>query len=145
MNLPSQYSYQPRLWLIALTVGAGLAWLTSAVFECGCRPHGFRLWFGLLPVMLGLLLTVRRLLLKSYLVFDKDALIVPTGFGRVRAKRVPYTSIERVRESRLPFAVFLYVVAKEGKFEIVSTMLPDANSYIDVGKFLYTQVGRHKS
>ncbi len=145
MNLPSQYSYNPRLWLVALTFGAGFAWLTLMGFECGCWPHGFSLWFGVLPIMLGLFATVRRFLFKSYLVLDKDALVVPTRFGRVRTKRVPYTSIERVWETRLPFAVVLSVATKEGKFEVVSTMLPDTNSYIDIGKFLYAKAGKPRS
>jgi hypothetical protein len=140
MNLPTQYSYNPRLWMVSLTVGAGFAWLTLIGLECGCWPHGFSLWFGVLPVMLGLLMTVRRLVFKSYLVLDKDALILPTGFGRVRTKRVPYASIERVWETRLPFTVVLSVGTKEGKFEVVSAMLPDASSYVDIGKFLYAQI-----
>jgi hypothetical protein len=78
-------------------------------------------------------------------VLDRDALVVPTGFSRVRTKGVPYTSIERVWETRLPFAVVLSVATKEGKFEVVSTMLPDANSYIDIGRFLYAQAGQPKS
>jgi hypothetical protein len=142
MNLPRQYSYNPRLWLLALTVGAGFAWLTLVGLLCGCWPHGFSLWFGVLPIMLGLLMTARRLVFKCSLVLDKDALILPTGFGRVRTKRIPYTSIERVWETRLPFAVVLSVTTKEGKFEVVSTMLPDAGSYVDIGKFLYAQVDR---
>jgi len=92
--------------------------------------------------MLGLLVTVRRLVFKCSLVLDKDALILPTGFGRVRTKRIPYTIIERVWETRLPFAVVLSVATKEGKFEVISTMLPDAGSYVDIGKFLYAQVDR---
>ena len=86
--------------MIALTVGAGFAWLTMMGLASGCWPHGFSLWFGVLPIMPGLLVTVRRLVFKSYLVLDKDALLLPTGFGRVRTKRVPYASIERVWETR---------------------------------------------
>jgi hypothetical protein len=142
MNLPRQYSYNPRLWLVALTLGAGPAWLTLMGLVCGCRPHGFTLWFGLIPIPLGLFVAGRRLIFKCYLVLDGDALILPTGFGRVRTTRIPYTSIERVWETRLPFTVVLSVATKEGKFEVVSAMLPDAGSYIDVGKFLYAQVGR---
>lgn len=142
MNLPRQYSYNPRLWLVALTVGVGFAWLTLVGLLCGCWPHGFSLWFGVLLIMLGLLMTVRRLVFKCSLVLEKDALMLPTGFGRVRTKRIPYTSIERVWETRLPFAVVLSVATKEGKFEVVSTMLPDADSYVDIGKFLYAQVDR---
>jgi hypothetical protein len=142
MNLPCQYSYNPRLWLVALTLGAGLAWLTVVGLSCGCWPHGFTLWFGLLPIMLGLFVAGRRLIFRCYLVLDRDALILPTGFGWVRTTRIPYTSIERVWETRLPFTVVLSVTTKEGKFEVVSAMLPDAGSYIEVGKFLYAQADR---
>jgi hypothetical protein len=137
MNLPRQYSYNPRLSLILLTFGAGLAVLTVEGLLCGGRPHGFRIWIGLVPIILGLLLTLRRLVFKCYLVLDEDALNLPTGFGRVRTTRIPYRSIERVWETRLPFTVVLTVATKQGKFEVVSTMLPDAGSYIDVGKFLH--------
>jgi hypothetical protein len=140
MNLPRQYPYNPRLSLVAFIAGAGFAWLSLMGLFCGCWPHGFSLWFGVAPIVLGLLLTVRRLVFKCYLVLDKDALILPTGFGRVRTKRVPYMSIERVWETRLPFTVVLSIATKEGKFEVVSAMLPDAGSYMDVGKFLCAQV-----
>src|ERR1700741_3044274 len=123
------YSYNPRSWLVALTAGAGFAWLTLIGLECGCWHHGFSLWFGVLSIMLGLLLTIRRLVFRCYLVLDKDALILPIGFGRVRTKRIPHTSIERVWETRLPFTAVLSVATKEGKFEVVSAMLPDAGSY----------------
>jgi hypothetical protein len=93
-------------------------------------------------MMFGLLLAVRRLAFKCYLVLDSDAFVLPTGFLRVRTVRIPYTAIERIWETRLPFAVVLSVSTKEGKFEVVSAMLPDAGSYIDVGKFLYAQVAR---
>jgi hypothetical protein len=142
MNLPRQYSYNPRWSLVFVLFGSGLAWLVVVGLVCGCRPHGFVLWFGLAPTILGLLLAIRRLAFRCHLVLAEDALIVPTGFGRVRTKRVPYTSIERVWETRLPFTVVLSVSTKEGKFEVVSAMLPDAGNYIDVGKFLYAQVDR---
>jgi hypothetical protein len=145
MNLPRQYSYNPRLSLVILLFGGGLVWLLMGALVCECRPHGFVLWFGLAPTILGLLVTVRRLAFKSYLVLDEDALILPTGFGRVRTTRIPYTSIDRVWETSLPFATVLSVATKEGKFEVVSTMLPDAHSYVDVGKFLNSRSSRAKS
>jgi hypothetical protein len=145
MNLPRQHSYNLSWWLVVLTVGAGVAWLTLMGLECGCWPHGFVLWFGLAPTILGLLLTVRGIAFKCFLVLDEDALILPIGFGRVRTTRIPYTSIERVWETSLPFTTVLSVATKEGKFEVVSAMLPNAGSYIDVGKFMYAQADRHKS
>src|SRR5437660_11770834 len=136
MNLPRQYSYNPRLSLVLLLSGGGIVWLIVGGLVCGCRPHGFLLWLGLAPIIFGLLLTVRRLAFNCYLVLDLDALLLPTGFGRVRTTRIPYTSIERVWETRLPFATVLSIATTGGKFEVVSTMLPDARSYVDAGRFL---------
>jgi len=145
MNLPCRYSYNPRLPLVFLLFGGGLAWLLVGALVCGCRPHGFVLWFGLAPIILGLLATVRRLAFKCALVLDEDALVLPTGFGRVRTTRIPYTSIERVWETSLPFTTVLSLATKGGKFEVVSTMLPDAPSYVEVGKFLTSHSSRANS
>ena len=145
MTIPRQYSYKTRPSLIFLLFGGGLAWLLVRALVCGCRPHGFVLWVALAPTILGLLVTVRRLAFKGYLVLDEDALILPTGFGRVRTTRIPYTSIERVWETSLPFTTVLSIATKEGKFEVVSTMLPDARSYVDVGKFLNSRSSRANS
>jgi len=122
MNLPHQYSYNARLSLVFLLFGGGVAWLIVTGIGCGCTPHGFALWFGLAPIILGLLITVRRLAFKCYLVLDEDALILPTGFRRMRTIRIPCTSIERVWETSLPFTTVLCLATKEGKFEIVSGM-----------------------
>jgi hypothetical protein len=62
--------------------------------------------------------------------------MLPTGFLRVRTTRIPYVSIERVWQTRLLWIAVLCVATKEGKFEVPSEMLPDAGSYIAVGKFL---------
>jgi hypothetical protein len=77
----------------------------------------------------------------------EDALILPTGFGRVRTTRIPYTSIERWWEKNLLLTgtTVLSLATKEGKFEIVSTMLPDAASYLDVRKVLNSHSCRASS
>jgi hypothetical protein len=145
MNLPSQYSYNPRLSLVFLLFGGGFGWLLVGALVCGCIPHGFVLWFGLAPTILGFLVIVRRLAFKCFLVLEEDALILPTGFGRVRTTRIPYASIERVWETSLPFSTVLSIATKEGKFEIISMMLPDTLSYSDVVEFLNSRSGRTNS
>jgi hypothetical protein len=141
MNLPSQYSYNPRSWLIVLLFGAGLAWIVVGELLCHCRPYSFiSLVFSLGPIVLGLLLALRRLAFKRCLVLDKDALMLPTGFLRARTARIPYASIERVWQTRLPLGAVLSVATKEGKFDVVSAMLPDAGSYIAIGEFLNSQL-----
>jgi len=87
-------------------------------------------------------LTVRRVAFNRYLLLDTDALVLPTGFLRVRTTRIPYMSIEGIWQTRLPFAAVLRVATREGKFEVVSAMLPDAASYIDVEEFLRSQLDR---
>ena len=127
--------------------GGGLAWLLIVAFAYGCSPHGFDLWVGLASTIFGLLFAVRRFAFKCYLVLGEDALILPTGFGRVRTTRIPYASIERWWETNLLLTgtAVLSLVTREGKFEIVSTMLPDAASYLDVRKFLNSHSSRASS
>jgi hypothetical protein len=141
MNLPRQYSYNPRSWLIVLLFGAGIAWIAVNGFLYGHRPFGIiSLMFSFGPIMLGSLLAVRRVAFQRYLVLDKEALLLPTGFLRLRVTRIPYFSIERVWQTRLPFGAVLSIATKDGKFDVVSAMLPDADSYVDIGKFLQSLV-----
>ncbi len=139
MNPPRRYSYNPKLRLLVLNFGAGVAWIAVATLLCACRPNTFSLSFGLVPILIGLLLTVRRLVFKRYLVLDSDALMLPTGFLRVRATRIPYKDIERVWQIRLPWMPVLCVGTKQGKFEVLSGMLPETGSYVAVGEFLNLQ------
>jgi hypothetical protein len=137
MNLPAQYPYNPRFRIILFVFATGLIWMALEGLLSGRWPNTTTsLLLGLGPIGLGLLLTLRRLAFKRYLVLDTDAFIVPTGFGRVRTVRIPYTSIERVWEVHLPLTAVLCVATKKGKFEIVSTLLPDAGSYIAVRELL---------
>jgi hypothetical protein len=140
MSLPRRYSYNPKVWLLVSTSGAGVAWIAVAALLCGCKPNMFSLSFGLLPIILGLLLTVRRLAFKRYLVLVSDALMLPTGFLRVRTARIPYVNIERVWQIRLLWMAVLCVGTKHGKFEIVSGLLPEPGSYVAVGDFLNSRV-----
>src|SRR6266446_6382431 len=129
MNLPTQYPYNPRLWLLILPFGAGIGWITVAGLVCNCRPNWFSLSLGGVSIMLGLLLSIRRLAFKCYLSLDSDALILPSGFLRVRTTRIPYLSIERVWQVYVPWMAVLCIATKQGKFEILSGMLPDVASY----------------
>jgi hypothetical protein len=106
---------------------------------CGCRPNTVSLSFGLASLLFGLLLTIRRLAFKRYLVLDSDALVLPTGFLRITNTRIPYVNISRVRQIRLLWMPVLCVGTKQGKFEVVSELLPQAGSYIAVGEFLHAR------
>jgi hypothetical protein len=137
VDLPRRYSYNPGWRQILFAVGSGLLWIIIIALECNCRPHGFVLWFGLTPITVGLVVAVRRMAFNRYLVLDSDALTLPTGFLRMRTKRIPYADIERVWGVYTLWMMVLYVGTKRGKFEVLSPMLPDARSFLEVGNFLH--------
>jgi hypothetical protein len=139
MNLPTRYSYNPKSSHIVLIFSAGILWIATLTLLCRCKPGSLSVLFGLAPILLGFLLTVRRFGFKRDLVLEHDALLLPSGFGRGRVTRIPYADIQRVWETRLPWTAVLCVGTKQGKFEIPSTMLPDAGSYVAVGEFLVSR------
>jgi hypothetical protein len=136
MELPQEYPYNPRPRLIFLVSGAGLLWIVVLRISWGRLPTGFALWFGLLPIMLALLLGVRRLAFDRRLLLDKEEMILPTGFLQTRAVRIAYASINRVWRHYLPATVVLRVATENRTFEIVSVLLPDDKSYRDLEEFL---------
>jgi hypothetical protein len=99
-------------------------------------PTGFSLWFGLLLVMLALLLGMRRVAFDRRLLLDKDEMILPTGPLQTGSARIAYASIERVWRHYLPLTVVLRVATKKRTFDIVSTLLPDNESYRALEEFL---------
>jgi hypothetical protein len=136
MELPHEYRYNPQPLLIFLLSGVGLLWIVVQRLSWGRMPTGFSLWFGLLPMMLALLVGVRRIALDRRLLLDKDEMILPTGFFQTGAARIAYPSIERVWRHYLPLTVVLRVATEKRTFDIVSTLLPDNESYRAIEQFL---------
>ena len=119
--------------------GAGITWIASPSLLWGQMPQmrWIDILLGLLPILVGLLLFIRRLAFKRHILLDSDALTVPTGFLRLRTTRIPYTTIERVSEiSFLWRTASLCIATNKGRFEIFSEMLRDVGSYIEVRAFL---------
>ena len=129
MELPHEYPYNPRPSLIFFLLGAGLFWIGMQRLSWGRMPSGFSLWFGLLPIMLAVLLGVRRIAFDRRLLLGKDEMILPTGLLHAGDARIAYASIERVWRHYLPLTVVLRVATEKRTFGIVSTLLPDNESY----------------
>jgi hypothetical protein len=140
MELPREYPYNPRPGLIFFVSGSGLLWIGVQRLSWGRMPTGFGLWFGLVPIMLALLVGVRRVAVDRRLLLDEDAMILPTGPFQTRATRIMYSSIERVWRHYLPAAVVLRIATEKRTFEIVSVLLPDNESYRAVEEFLSLKV-----
>jgi hypothetical protein len=136
MNLPIQYSYNPKLKLILLVIGSGIAWIIVQRVSWGTMPESFSLWFGLIPVFMGLLMTIRMVAFNRQILFDVDAMTLPTGLFRLQTTRIPYVDIRKVWQSYLPYTGIIRFATKTRKFVILSTMLPDHASYVAIGEFL---------
>ena len=83
------------------------------------------------------MVVVRRITVERYLLLDNDSMVLPTGLFQMRTARIEYTSIKRVWRHYLPFkTVVLRVATENHTFEIVSTLLPDNESYRALEEFL---------
>jgi len=139
VNLPRQYSYDPRWQMVLFVAGSGCAWIGVQKLLCGCWPHGFSLLLGVVLVASGLLLTIRRLAFKRFLILDVDAILLPTGFAGMRSTRIRYTNIERVWRVYAGFTLVLCLATKQGKFQLAAPMFPEPGSFLDVENFLHSQ------
>ena len=125
--------------MVLFVAGSGCAWIGVQKLLCGCWPHGFSLLLGVVSVVSGLLLTIRRLAFKRFLILDTDTILLPTGFVGMRSTRIPYTSIERVWRVYAGHALVLCLATKHGKFQLAASMLPEPGSFLDVENFLHSQ------
>ena len=136
MNLPLQLPYNPTLKLIALPLGGGIAWLCLQFLLGPLTIRSFGFWFGVVTLTIGLLLAARRLFFRRFLVLGNDGLDLPSGLGRLRSVQIPYAAIRQIRHTRLLWMSVLRVATNNGTFEILSGMLPDTASYIEVANLL---------
>src|SRR5215469_16484841 len=145
MTLPHQYPYNPRVWAILGLFSCGFLWTAARLAPVwllsGRIPTGFRLWsslFGLIPIALALIVGVRRILVNRYVLLDNDCMVRPIGLFQMRTATIEYTSIRRVWEHyTFYYAVLVLKVTTEKQtFDIVSTLLPDNESYCALEEFL---------
>src|SRR5262249_30668353 len=111
-------------------------WIAVQRLSWGRMPTGFGLWFGLLPIAMALTLGVRRISGERHLLLDKDSMVLPRGLFQMRTARIEYTSIKAAWRHYLPWTVVLRVATEKRTFEIVSTLLPDNESYRALEEFL---------
>ena len=143
MTVPSEYPYNPKLWLILLNISTSVVWIAVVwIAMNGSNPGRTALWLGLLPLALAFFITLRRVAFRRTLRLDTDGLVVPSGLLRLRPTLVRYVDVERVWETRLPFTVVLSIATRTSKVEVVSFMLPNLASYDEVATFLHSLTTR---
>lgn len=145
VNLPREYPYNPRSSLIVWCVCAGAAWIVLDWFESGHRPNVASLSFGLVSILMGLLVAARRLAINRCLILEEDALVLPTGFLQMWTARILYKDMDAVWQTYLPLAGVIRISTRNRKFQIVSILLPDNPSYIELREFLYSQAHENRA
>ena len=145
MNLPQEYPYNPRLFVIIWCIGAGAAWIAIVWYLSDHRARLASLSIGLVVILMGLLVTARRLTMNRRLILDEDALVLPTGFLQMWTTRILYKDMEAVWQTFLPNTGVIRISTKDRKFQIVSTLLPDNKTYRDLREFLYSKAQENQS
>ena len=142
MNLPCQFPYNPswRLLRILLVEAVLVLALIGAQFIFDGHLTTYLVWIGIIPPAACLLLLVRRFFLKRYIELNEGSLRAPSGFGRLRYKEFPYGSIQNMRQFSIVGMPVLSVATTHGKFEVVSGMLSDWRTYVEIAEFLHSCV-----
>jgi hypothetical protein len=136
MDLPRRYPYDPSWRLILLLLFVGIV---APIVLVAMHKFSVRVGAGLAAIFdaVALLLIVRRLAFRRFVELGLDGLMVPTGFLRARAARISYSDITRVSEGFLPLTAILIIATSRRRVEILSSLLPDAESYVALRNFLF--------
>ncbi|MGC8642298.1 MAG: hypothetical protein ACP5XB_20745 [Isosphaeraceae bacterium] len=140
MNVPARYPYNGR-WQIVAMCWAFVAALTIAIF---ILPWALPRVLGvpLLAVfaLLGVLTTLRRYVFKRILVIDEKEVWLPCGLLQLSVRRVVFAEISEVWEVFIPRTV-VFCLRSHGKtYELVSTLLPDHETYLEVAGYIFSRV-----
>jgi len=144
MNLPARYPYDPR-WQIVAMLWTFVAALTIVSFISGAYvPRALGIALSLLAAFVGLgaLCTLRRYAFPRYLVVDEEGVWLPSGILRLNVRRVVFAEISDVWEAFIPRTVALCLRSQGKTYEVVSTLLPDHKTYLEVAEYIYSRVVR---
>lgn len=139
MIVPSRYSFDPPWWIAVwnLCAALGLAGLAAI--------HWIRTGPGLvvaaIPMLLAILLAVRRLTIRRFLQLEENALLLPTGFLQLRSAKSAYDTILDVSEARWALGTVLYIRTSQGKYEIPCGIRINRNDYVAVRDYLVAKTG----
>jgi hypothetical protein len=142
MNVPARYPYDPR-WQIVAMSWTFVAALTIAGFIAGGYPPGalaIALSLATVFIGFGVLTTLRRYAFPRYLVLDEEGVWLPSSFLRLSVRRVVFAETSDVWEAFLPLTVVLCLRFQGKTYEVVSTLLPDHETYLEVAGYIYSRI-----
>ena len=91
-------------------------------------------------VILGLLSTLRRYAFPRHLVVDEEGVWLPSGFLHLNVRRVVFAEVSDVWEAFIPRTVALCLRSQGKTYEVVSTLLPDHETYLEVAGYISSAV-----
>jgi hypothetical protein len=137
-NAQARYRYDPHRELIAV------AWALAGGFQMGHLARYFPRWLAIAAIFgfagLGVLIALRRYAFPRVLILDEDGAWIPSGFMRMHARRIVFAETSAIWEVFLPLTAVLCLRYRGKTFEIVSTLLPDHESYVAVGCYICSRV-----
>jgi hypothetical protein len=161
MELPRQYSYNPKWWLIlalALFFGAcgalavnkathnSVGLIINGIIELG--PAGATAFYWVMAALAGLfvlmaiLLALRRIANPQTLELGTEALRLPHGFLQTKTALIPYAEIDGVSETEVNGQTLLHVAANGRRLTVAASLFQDTDSYLAVRDFLFSQAPR---
>jgi uncharacterized membrane protein (UPF0136 family) len=131
---PRSIPYNPSLRGIAafcaLGIGIGvvnaLSWIQSPLFGVGAGSL----------IAISAILMLRRSRWGRSLVVTENAMMVPSGFLRLRPRPIRFASIQRVWVTRILWTDILRVRTTEGDVEIQDMYLPEPKMLCELKEFL---------
>jgi hypothetical protein len=133
-----QFIYGPQWKLLFWTLVVGIVFLVLAGMRVISLGSGFGL--ALLPLAFVVTGTLRRLLCPRFLKLDQTRLSVCSGFFQCCVTKVAYEEIDHAWESATGSMSVLHLRTKARTFEIVSTLLPDMDSYVAARSFINSRL-----
>jgi len=134
MSIP----YNPSVKAVGESFGTGVLLGVLHLFPV----FRSRLWLFVAIgfILFSVLILLRRLVWKRVLIVRDDALIVPTGFLRLRRARLAFADIRRVSFGQLFQIVVLRVSTDERSVEIMDRYLPDREVLFELRRILETSL-----
>ncbi len=137
MTAPVRDRYDPPWYTVAIcwTFAAGLL----IVFLSGYFPRASiaaSLFFG----VFGVLLTLRRYAFPRFLVLDEEGVWLPSGFLCMNVRRVVFAETSAVWEAYLLRWPVLCLRCHGKTLEVLSAFLPDHETYLVVGRSIYSRL-----
>jgi hypothetical protein len=144
MQLPARYRYDPRWQIVAMSWMFVAALTVASFVSAAYAPQLIGIALSLLAVfsMFGLATTVRRYAFARHLTVDEDGIWLPSGFLRANPRRIVFAEVSEVWEAFIPRTVVLCLRSHGKTYELLSTLLADHDTYLEVAGYIYSRVER---